>query len=529
MGVAPPGTASPREGWPVDRTGNGLSESPPLRHRADTGRLYTTGVLTTGDPHRMRLLAIASSLVAAPVLAFAQAQPATAAPPPALATPAPATSATAAVTDQPLFASTAKANVPVLGKWSTTLYGFSEADLSQDSTQALSDLPGNAVLSHSGTYAASHERTTFTVRNSRVGLKIVGPVEGDVRTSGVVETDFFGNQPPGLSEGGFFTSPLLRIRHFYLKVEDPVVDLVAGQTWSLFGFQPYFHPNTTIIQGAPGQVYSRTPQLRLSKTMKGSDLTLVAGAALLRSPQRDSGTPDGQAGLLLAVNDWRGVRTAGGTGTEDASAAIAVSGALRQFTVGPQAAGSTTSGGTTNGWGVSVDGFIPIIPRTIESRANALTLTGSFVSGAGDNDMYTGLTGGIGAPAPGGFANGVSGPGNNPGGIDAGFVAFDPAGKLQAIKWQSWIAGLQYFLPGNGRFWLSLNASEMLSSNIASLTPAKAATGVFKQSNWYEGALWFDATASARFAIAYDRFEQTFVDGTKGQDNRVQFSAWYLF
>ncbi len=89
--------------------------------------------------------------------------------------------------------------------------------------------------------------------------------------------DFLGNQPqssptvvapstgvPTVSEGSYFTSPTFRIRHAALKLATPIVDILAGQYWSLFGWQSMFHPNTVEIQGVPGQIYARTPQIRLS-------------------------------------------------------------------------------------------------------------------------------------------------------------------------------------------------------------------------------------------------------------------------
>ena len=78
--------------------------------------------------------------------------------------------------------------------------------------------------------------------------------------------DFLGNRPgnpPAFGEGSVVTSPTMRVRHAMVKLQTPVVDVLAGQYWQLFGWQSGFHPNTVEIQGVPGQVYSRAPQLRL--------------------------------------------------------------------------------------------------------------------------------------------------------------------------------------------------------------------------------------------------------------------------
>jgi hypothetical protein len=66
----------------------------------------------------------------------------------------------------------------VVNRWSAVIYGFAELDAIHDSLQGPNDLMGNAALPRSGTYAASHDQTTFSVRNSRLGLKVGAPEWG---------------------------------------------------------------------------------------------------------------------------------------------------------------------------------------------------------------------------------------------------------------------------------------------------------------------------------------------------------------
>lgn len=175
---------------------------------------------------------------------------------------------------------------PVLNRWSAVIYGFAELDAIHDSLQGPNDLMGNAALPRSGTYAATHDQTTFSVRNSRLGLRVGAPDLGTLRASAVAEMDFFGNQP-AVSEAAFFNNPTFRIRHFYFKLETPVVDLTVGQTWELFGWQAYFVPASVNLQGLPGQVYSRTAQVRVSKSLELSpDVGLELALAALRPPER---------------------------------------------------------------------------------------------------------------------------------------------------------------------------------------------------------------------------------------------------
>ena len=296
-----------------------------------------------------------------------------------------------------------------MSKFSATFYGFVEADFIRDSTQSLNDLAGNAALAHSGTFAADHDRMIFGQRNSRLGFKLKGPESEMIKSSGIAEMDFLGNQPqsspspagsPAVSESAYYASPTFRVRHMALKLETPFVDVLAGQYWELFGWQTIYHPNSVQIQGLPGQVFSRAPQFRLSHMFKSDVVNVEVAVAAVRPPQRDSGLPDGQAGLRLILNDWKGMRTAGGAGTSVDPLSVGVSGVARRFRL-PEYATAPTQTQHINGYGISVDGIIPVVPATPQNWDNALTLTGSFVRGQAIADLFTGLTGGVSlAPLP---------------------------------------------------------------------------------------------------------------------------------
>jgi hypothetical protein len=408
--------------------------------------------------------------------------------------------------------------LPVLNKWNATLYGFVEADFMSDSTESFNDLAGNAAIVRPGTYAGSHRRATFSLRNTRIGFRFTAPEFAGIRSSALTEMDFLGNQPPNASEASFFTSPTFRIRHAALRLESEYVDVLIGQYWQLFGLQPYFHPNTVDLQGIPGQIYSRSPQIRLSHVFKSDAVNFEVAVAGSRPPQRDSQTPDGQAGIKLMLNHWTGVHTAGGTGTSADPLAIGISGALRRFNL-PQFSATPTTDVSNTGWAYSIDLLLPVIASTMKSRANGLTLTASFVNGSGFADLYTGLSGGISFPSlPGGATY--------PANIDNGLVTFAPDGTLQTIDWRSFLAGLQYYLPPEGKLWVSGNFSQMYSDNIGKY----AAPGrVFDHSWWADGNIFWDITPAVRLGLEYAYFHQTYTDGVNASNHRFQFSGWYLF
>lgn len=178
-----------------------------------------------------------------------------------------------------------------------------------------------------------------------------------------------------------------------------------------------------------------------------------------------------------------------------------------------------------NGWGVSIDALLPVVPATKDDHANALTLTGSFVTGSGISDLYTGLTGGIGFPSlP--IPSGATAAPPYPANIDAGLVTYDANGNLHTIDWRSFIVGVQYYLPV-GNLWVSANYSQMHSGNIASY--GADPTKVFKDSNWVDGNLFWDANGAARFGLEYAHFQQKYADDKKANNDRVQLSAFYIF
>lgn len=428
----------------------------------------------------------------------------------------------------------------VLSKFSATFYGFVEADFIRDSTQSFNDLAGNATIAKSGSFAANHDRMIFGQRNSRLGFKLKGPETEMIKSSGIAEMDFLGNQPqgspspagsPAVSESAYFASPTFRIRHMALKLETPIVDVMAGQYWELFGWQTNYHPNSVQIQGLPGQVFSRAPQFRLSHMFKSDAVNMEIAVAAVRPPQRDSGLPDGQAGLRLILNDWKGMRTAGGTGTSVDPLSVGVSGVARRFRL-PEFANAPSQTQNINGYGLSFDGIIPVIPATATNWDNALTVTASFVRGQAIADLFTGLTGGVSlTPLPADSTGKASGFAMD---IDNGLVIFDNRGQMHAIRWQSFLAGAQYYLPTTPlRMWVSGNYSHLSSSDIKNIVIDKNGSNVnskiFSKSDFADGNLFVDATQSIRFGLEYAWFRQTYLDGINGTNHRIQFSGFYIF
>jgi hypothetical protein len=89
----------------------------------------------------------------------------------------------------------------------------------------------------------------------------------------------------------FFTKAALRLRHAYGKIETDVIDVLFGQYYNLFGWQPNFFPATLSFLGTPNMIFGRTPQIRLSKTIKTDPINVEIAGAATRPPQRDASFP----------------------------------------------------------------------------------------------------------------------------------------------------------------------------------------------------------------------------------------------
>lgn len=410
--------------------------------------------------------------------------------------------------------------------WKTTLYGFVETNFMWSSTQSFNDYPGNGQVKRPDTYEGSHPRFELAVRHSRFGFRVAPPALGDVKTSGNLEFDFQGGAGSGaiadkdktLSESGFFTSPVLRIRHAYAKFETPIVDVLFGQTWNLFGWAPNYVPTAAHWSGLPGEAYGRNIQFRVSKTIKSEYVNLELALAAMRPPQRDSAMPEGQAGLRILFPKWTSWRSGGLTSTTLTPASLAVSGTVRQLRVGvPYAAPDTRSASSNvvTGSGFAASAYLPVIPASKEDKSNSLSLIGGFATGTSINDLYSGLTGGV-ANATGMTASG---------GIDSGLLAYDSTGKLHQAEWLTSVVGMEYYLPsGRVALFVTWGHTQLQNASVFA-SPAK----VRNHSNFYEAGFFVDVTQQVRVGVDYARIVDVYQDSGIATNDAVQGNAYFFF
>jgi hypothetical protein len=421
-------------------------------------------------------------------------------------------------------------------RWSVTFYGFIEADAIGDSTRSYGDSIGDALVARSDTYDGHAGRAQLSMRNTRLGLAFEGPPLGETRASAVLEGDFFGTQhgPPATSESAFYDSPTFRVRHAYLKLRTPIVDLVAGQTYDVFGWQNDYFPCSVEFLGLPNQLFSRHAQFRLARTLgAGRAVSVDVAAAAVRPAQRDSAVPDLDGGVRLSVNGWKGITTPGNSGTTALPLSLGVSGTVRQFKVNAFAPPPVQTSNSITGWGVSVDALVPIIPAAgIYDRRNRLTLTASFVVGAGIGDLIT-ARGGAAFPTLPNPAQATPPPVYTAN-VDDGLVSFDTQGVLHTIDWRAFRAGLQYYLPPSGRLVLAANYTQAHSTNLARLFPMGGAEiellgRVADTSRYADVNVFFDVTPAVRFGLSGQYTEVVYLDGDEPHNLRGMAQALYVF
>jgi len=418
----------------------------------------------------------------------------------------------------------------VSGKWTTSFYGFAEGDLIFDSVQGPGEALGNGALPRPAmgmtpsTFAAAHRQFITSARNSRVGFRFTAPTVSEVKPSGNIEFDFNGNQPPGITEASTYVNATLRIRHAYLKFETPYIDVLVGQYWQLFGWQPMSQPGSIQFQGLPGFLSSRTPQLRIGKVIKAGDVSIDVEIAATRPGQRASGMPDGVGGIKVAYDELKAHRIVGSSGSADDSLAVAVSVIGRRFDVTEFKAAPVDTV-KKNGYGLAVNALIPIVPATKQSHANALTLEGEFITGGATADLYTGLSGNVAqATLPPAMPGGTP-PAFTPN-VDNGLVEFVSDGTLHPVRWQSYGVGVQYFLPPSGNIALVANYSHLSSDNARDFGPANR---IFDKQDYVDGNVFFDITPAVRLVAGFAWVRQTYVDGLEATDVRSQFGGLFIF
>ena len=426
--------------------------------------------------------------------------------------------------------STATSPASVPGSWRTRLYGFVELDAIHDSTQSFQEASLNALVAPRGEYIGDNARTQLTAKNSRIGLLIQAPDFGRIRTSGQINFDFFGAQPTEVTENDFYVVGTMRLRHAYLRLRTPVIDVLAGQHPTLLGWGGAgFYPGTVAFLGVTGQVYHHDVQLRLSKTLGGESISLETAVAAVRPAQRDSEVPDLEGGVRLALGRWLGRTIQGNDRPEIVPLSVGVSGLYRRFAVAEYRDVPRQSR-SAMGWGLAVNTLIPVLAASsADDFTNCLTLTGEFSMGTGMADRYSFHTGGArfqALPNPRAL---LIPPIYRPN-IDNGLVTFDADENLKTINWRAFVVGGQYYLPVPVlRVWVTALYAKITSDNIAELTPLPNHGDIITRSELMDGSLFVGITPDVHLGFSLQQTTQKRGNGPTPKNIRAHLAMNLFF
>ncbi|MDB4983542.1 MAG: hypothetical protein JWM82_4294 [Myxococcales bacterium] len=417
--------------------------------------------------------------------------------------------------------------------WQFGFFGWAELDTMWDSTQSFTESVLNSPISRPHTIAGDNPRFQATGKDSRLGFKATAPPFNGMKASAYMESDFFGIIPTTASQDQSYTYASIRLRQYYAKLETPVLDILAGQTFDLFGWGAGgFFPNTPAFLGVMGEVFHRNVQLRLSKVLGGpaDAASFEIAVAGVRGATRDSGIPDAQAGLKLSLNSWQGASAQGPRPAKRAPASLGVSAVGRRMAVSDFEA-ITADPQMVNGWGAAADLFLPIIPASGDDLSNALSVTAEYSRSSGVSDLYLTLTGGVLFPSLPNPHNVLPAPAYTPN-IDNGIVTFDAQGMAHAINWQGLMVNAHYHLPIRQGKALSLSGtySQISSNNAMALTPVQGRNFVWDKGHYIDGTLWWRITPAFQMSVSYQQMTQIYGDDrTKATNHRGEASWWFFF
>lgn len=180
---------------------------------------------------------------------------------------------------QKILAMVEKETINKKSVWSNLdiqLYGYLKVDAAYDTSRTTT---GNYVVwVDSDTTRHNDNEFNLTANQTRLGMKITGPEDQDVVTSGRAEIDFYG-------KSGDENKAKIQLRHAYLKIDwpDDRFNIIAGQTSDVFSPLNPSTLNYTVLWDC-GNIGYRHPQIRLTKSIAlNSNVDLKLEAAVSRT------------------------------------------------------------------------------------------------------------------------------------------------------------------------------------------------------------------------------------------------------
>jgi hypothetical protein len=403
---------------------------------------------------------------------------------------------------------------------SAEVYGFGKYDYLHDSKVSFGPVSANYTLNRSISFF-NEPQTQSTLCDSRVGLRLETP---DAR---VLAGTFLFEAGPELAE---FSCHDLRRRHLYVAMRSPIVDVLVGRYYGLYGWGGKgFLPNTAAVLAPPGKLYHLEGQIRVSHIFRWRPIDFEIAGAVAESPQTNPQSAELHFASRLSVNLWRGASAQGAGPPVAAPLQVGSSVVRRSFSV-PAFTASAANPNDAVGYAFAIDLFAPLIPAHGDDLGNSLSFTLERSQGKGFADWYPGLTGGVSFPAlpnpamtlpvPVYMAN-----------LPQGLATYDASGVLHLIEWDALTFGAQYHPPfaRGHRVWLSGLLSFTHSDNAAALAPQQAEYTVWGKGWYWDASVFVAIMSPLQLAASYQTTHQTMADGVETENDRVQVSAAFYF
>ena len=437
--------------------------------------------------------------------------------------------------------SAAKAEIVLVDQnnWKLTTQGFVEMDIFNDSTRSYREIEGNNPVARTdaaGKGDGLHGRTQYSMRNSRLAFGLAAPSSENWKTRGYYEMDFQGFDPaPGAtnSESAFYGNGGLRTRHLYAEtVSTSGWKLLAGQTWDLMGWQPYYFMTTASVAPIAGMTYNRVIQVRATKQFQlASTVGMEAAIAALRPPQADGQMPDLQARVRWTLDNYTSGFTGSASGARKVMpASVGVSGAFRSIAM-PSSTGTVDRFG---GGAVALNAMVPIIPSSDnKSVSNTLSLLAEFTTGTGYGDQFNGWTGNTANPlnqaTTGQTKTVLATNGSN---LDGGIGDYDSTGAFHLIQLQTFNVHAQYHLPNELPFWMDIGYGQLAAGNMGAVTTNNVGSNgkiAYNRDRTAFFNTFYQATDNLRTGLEYIYTDTRYVDNASARNHRFQVTGLFQF
>ncbi len=397
--------------------------------------------------------------------------------------------------------------------------GLAELGFTHDSRSSFLESAGSQPITGPDTPAGSTNRNLLSIRHSRLNLTALLPDQENWPAKFFTEFDFMGDREswPLFDSGDtYYSHPSFRFRHYYFTVEHNGLQITAGQTWSLFGWQPHYRTATVSVSPGPGVLSQRHKQFTAIQTYKSeANHKVQIGLSFGSASAKTGGIPNVDLGIRYA-HEGRLSKFSSATGSvREEPFSIGLSGTFRKVATGTINAASKDLH-NQSAYAGALNFFVPLIAHR---QDHSLSFTAETSLGTG----YTGSLSGFSANLDH-FSYAPEMPDAT---LSKGLGGFDSAGKFHLLQLRTLSSQLQYHFPE--KFFSTLGHSQVSALNVRGLTPVAPGFTAYDRATATFVNVMRDFNEHVRAAAEFTYFTTNYVDGTHQFSRRYQLTLLYRF